>query len=65
MNKFLLFTTGGGFSDPMNYDSSETALYSVSDLKGIKPTSKSNIEMLFKTVNGNEVVTLTIVGDLK
>jgi len=62
MNKFLLFTTGGGFSDPMNYDSSETALYSVSDLKGIKPTSKSNIEMLFKTVNGNEVVTLTIVG---
>ena len=62
MDKFLLFTTGGGSSDPMNYDSSEAALYSVSDLKGIKPINKSNIEMLFTTFNGNEVVTLTIIG---
>ena len=62
MDKFLLFTTGGGYSDPMNYDSSEAALYSVSDLKGIKPINKSNVEMLFTTFNGNEVVTLTIIG---
>ena len=62
MNKFLLFTTGGGSSDPMNYDRSEAALYSVDDLKGIKPVNKSNIEMLFTTINGNEIVTLTIIG---
>ena len=62
MNKFLLFTTGGGSADIMNYSSDEAALYSVSDLKGVKPISKSEIEMLFQTLNGNEIVTLTVIG---
>ena len=62
MNKFLLFTTGGGSADVMNYSSDEAALYSVSDLKGVKPTSKSEVEILFQTFKGNEIVTLTIKG---
>ena len=36
MEKFLLFTTGGGGTDPINWDSGEAALYSVKDLKFIK-----------------------------
>ena len=39
MEKFLLFTTGGGTSDPLNWDSSEAALYSVKDLESIKPAN--------------------------
>ena len=62
MNKFLLFTTGGGSADIMNYSSDEAALYSVSDLKGVKPTSKSEVEMLFQTLSGNEIITLTVIG---
>ena len=62
MNKFLLFTTGGGSADIMNYSSDEAALYSVSDLKGVKPTSKSEVEMLFQTLSGNEIITLTEIG---
>jgi hypothetical protein len=37
-------------------------LYSVKDLKGIKPASKSTIDMFFQTHIGNEIVTLTIVN---
>lgn len=62
MNKFLLFTTGGGSNDIINYSSDEAALYNASDLKGIKPVNKSQIEMLFQTLNGNEIVTLKIKG---
>jgi hypothetical protein len=62
MNKYLLFTTGGGSADPMNWDSSEASLYSVSDLKGIKPASVSTIDLFFHTQNGNEIVTLTITN---
>jgi hypothetical protein len=62
MNKFLLFTTGGGSTDPMNWDSSEAALYSVKDLKSIKPTSSSTISLFFETQDGKEVVTLTVVN---
>ena len=62
MDKYLLFTTGGGSTDPMNWDSSEASLYSVKDLKGIKPASKSTIDMFFQTHIGSEIVTLTIVN---
>ena len=36
MNKWLLFTTGGGSADPINWDGGEAALYSANDLKHIK-----------------------------
>ena len=62
MDKFLLFTTGGGSADVMTFNSDEAALYSVSDLKSIKPTSKSNIEIIFQTRNNLDTVTLTILG---
>jgi len=58
--KYLLFTTGGGSSDPLNWDSSEAAIYSIKDFKGMKPTSARTIDMFFKTDIGREVVTLSI-----
>ena len=62
MDKYLLFTTGGGSADPMNWDSSEAALYSIKDLKSIKPASSSTIDLFFETHDGKEIVTLTVVN---
>ena len=59
-SKFLLFTTGGGSSDPLNWDSSEAALYNVKDFEGIKPASARTMDMFFNTTHGREVVTLKI-----
>ena len=64
MEKFLLFTTGGGTSDPLNWDSSEAALYNVKDLESIKPSSARNIDLIFNTSNGKEVVSLKIKNGL-
>lgn len=60
MNKFLLFTTGGGSADIMNLDSSEVALYNSVDLRTIKPADKSSLDLFFKTNEGTEIVTLKI-----
>ena len=60
MEKFLLFTTGGGSADPLNWSSDEAALYSVSELKGIKPASSRSIDLFFDTIRGEEIVTLGI-----
>jgi hypothetical protein len=60
MSKFLLFTTGGGLDDITNLSRDEVALYNSVDLRSIKPTSNSTIEIIFKSGHGNEVVTLTI-----
>jgi hypothetical protein len=62
MDKFLLFTTGGGSADPMGFNSDEAALYNVSDLKSIKPASKSTIEMIFQSREGKDTVELTVLG---
>tara|TARA_R100000234_G_scaffold26234_1_gene15161 strand:- start:368 stop:1222 length:855 start_codon:yes stop_codon:yes gene_type:complete len=62
MDKFLLFTTGGGSADPANFDSSEAALFNAKHLVGIKPGSKSTIEMFFQTETKEETVILTILG---
>jgi len=64
MEKFLLFTTGGGTSDPLNWDSSEAALYSVKNLESIKPANARDIDLTFNTSNGKEVVTLKIKNGL-
>ena len=60
MDKFLLFTTGGGSSDPLNWSNDEAALYPVSQFKGMRPASSRTIDMFFETSFGKEVVTLGI-----
>ena len=59
-HKFLLFTTGEGSLDPLNWSSDEAALYSTSELKGMKPASSRTIDLFFETTYGKEVVTLGI-----
>ena len=61
MKKWLLFTSGGGSSDPLNWDSSEAGLYSSEDLKTIKPGGPRSLDLIFETGDSNkEVVTLKI-----
>tara|TARA_R110002020_G_scaffold285238_4_gene500784 strand:+ start:987 stop:1838 length:852 start_codon:yes stop_codon:yes gene_type:complete len=60
MDKFLLFTTGGGSADPLNWSNDEAALYPVSQFKGMRPASGRTIDMFFETSFGKEVVTLGI-----
>jgi hypothetical protein len=61
MKKWLLFTNGGGSSDPLNWDSSEAALYSSEDLKTIKPGGPRTLDLIFETGDNNkEIVTLKI-----
>jgi hypothetical protein len=65
MNKFLLFTTGGGTSDPLNWDSSEAALYNVKDLESIKPSNARTLDLTFNTSEGKEIVSLKIKNGLQ
>lgn len=60
MEKFVLFTTGGGSSDPLNWGNDEAALYSISEFKGIKPASPRSIDLFFHTSHGKEIVTLGV-----
>jgi hypothetical protein len=59
-HKFLLFTTGNGSADPLNWSSDEAALYSTSELKGMKAASARSVDLFFETTYGKEVVTLGI-----
>jgi len=60
MEKFLLFTTGSGTADPLNWSSDEASLYPVSQLKGMKPANLRSIDLFFETTYRTEVVTLGI-----
>ena len=60
MEKYLLFTTGGGAADPLNWDSSEAAVYKLGDFKGMKPKDARTLEMFFETSNGKEIVALGV-----
>jgi len=62
MNKFLLFTTGGGSTDLMGLSNDEIAIYNSDDLKSIKPASKSTIEMVFESRTIKDIVTLTVLS---
>ena len=64
MYKFLLFTTGGGSEDPLNWSSDEAALYSTSELKGMKPASLRSIDLFFETTYGKEIVTIGIKNSM-
>ena len=64
MEKFLLFTTGGGSSDPLNWDSSEAVLYNAKDLESIKPATARSLDLTFNTSSGTEIVTLKIKNGL-
>jgi len=56
MEKFLLFTDGGGGSDPLNWSQDEAILLSSKDLISIKPHDLRSIELTFTST----VVLLTI-----
>ena len=60
MGKWLLFTNGGGSSDPLNWNSSEAALYSANDLKTIKPSGTNSLDITFEVYGDKEIVTLKI-----
>ena len=61
MKRWLLFTNGGGSTDPLNWDRSEAALYSSDDLKNIKPSAGNKIELTFKVKEDvYDIVTLKI-----
>ena len=60
MGKWLLFTNGGGSSDPLNWNSSEAALYSANDLKTIKPSGANSLDITFEVYGNEEIVTLKI-----
>ena len=60
MEKFLLFTTGGGSADPLNWSNDEAALYALTEFKGMKPASSRTIDLFFETSFGKEVITLGI-----
>ena len=57
MEKFLLFTNGGGAADILNWSRDEAVLYPVSMFKGIRPVSSNELELYFE---GGNKVTLDI-----
>ena len=59
-DKYLLFTTGNGTADPLNWDSTEAAVYNVKDFEGTKITSARTIDLYFNTIKGREIVTLGV-----
>ena len=60
MNKYLLFTTGGGSTDPLNLNSDEATVYSANDFRGMKPADAQSLDLFFDTNYGKEIVTLGI-----
>ncbi len=63
MEKFLLFSTGDGATDPQNLTSKEVAIYKASNLISIRPGSVRTIDLYFKTDQGTDIVTLGIKGN--
>ena len=61
MEKYLLFTTGGGTSDPLNWDRNEAALYPVSKFNGIRPSGPRGLTLYFE---GGSTVELKIKNGL-
>ena len=62
--KYLLFSTGGGTTDPLNLDRHEMAVYCAKDFKGMKPASGRSLDLFFVTEKGQEIVTLKIKNGL-
>ena len=48
MEKFLLFTNGGGSADILNWSRDEAALYPANTFKGIRPVSSNELELYFE-----------------
>jgi len=48
MEKYLLFTTGGGTSDPLNWSKDEAALYPVSKFNGVRPNGPRGLTLYFE-----------------
>ena len=58
--KYLLFTSGSGSTDPLNWSRDEAALYPVSKFLGIRPSSYSTLDLFFGDSGGSEKVILKI-----
>ena len=58
--KYLLFTNGGGSTDPLNWSRDEAALYPVSTFLGIRPSSYSTLDLFFSGSGGPDKVVLKI-----
>ena len=52
--KYLLFTSGGGSTDPLNWSRDEAALYPVSKFLGIRPGSYSTLDLFFDSGSGTQ-----------
>ena len=65
MEKFVLFTTGGGSADPLNWSNDEAALYPVSQFKGMRPASSRTIDMFFETYSSKAGNITCVADDLK
>tara|TARA_R100001082_G_scaffold67974_1_gene38517 strand:+ start:339 stop:656 length:318 start_codon:yes stop_codon:yes gene_type:complete len=60
MEKFFLFTNGGGMTDPLNFDRTEAILLPLSNLTGIRPTDSRTITMFFEGSQSNTSVNIKI-----
>ena len=61
--QFLLFTTGGGSSDPLNWSRDEAALYPVSMFQGIRPDGPNTVVLYFGNDSGVSTVELKIINN--
>tara|TARA_Y100001973_G_C5202814_1_gene339127 strand:- start:2464 stop:3063 length:600 start_codon:yes stop_codon:yes gene_type:complete len=69
METFLLFASGGGGSDPLNWSQDEAILLSSTDLISIRPTSSRTLEMTFNEAtviltvkNGSHVAVMKAIA---
>ena len=61
--KYLLFTTGGGSSDPLNWARDEAVLYPVSMFKGVRPGDANTLVLYFGDSSGTSTVELKIINN--
>jgi len=70
MEKFLLFTSGGGSTDIMNWSRDDAALYPVSKFLGVRPTGTNSVELYFEGIdsvtlnikNNSHIRVMTVIG---
>ena len=48
MEKYLLFSSGGGSADPLNFDKTEMGLWPASSFLGLRASSARTIDLFFK-----------------
>ena len=61
--KYLLFTTGGGSSDPLKWARDEAVIYPVSMFQGIRPDGPNTVVLYFGNDSGVSTVELKIINN--